>query len=137
MPAKDHYHHAVIQALENAGWTITAEQVGIVLEERRLWIDIRAMNQERNLAILVEVKGFENMPSPVDYLAHSIGKYVLYRSVLHFLDISTPLYMAVPVAAYNGILSEVIGQQTVTQSDVKLIVFDPVSEEIIEWIPQP
>jgi hypothetical protein len=42
--------------------------------------------------------------------------------------------MAVPEAAYRGILSEAIGQQTLQQNAVKLLIFDPESEEIIEWI---
>lgn len=68
------------------------------------------LNASQSVAILVEVKGFENMPSPVDYLAEAVGKYVLYRSTLDYVGITEPLYLAVPHAAYMGILSEVIGQ---------------------------
>jgi len=53
---------------------------------------------------------------------------------LNYLKIDHPLYMAVPEAAYRGILSEAIGQQTLQQNAVKLLIFDPESEEIIEWI---
>lgn len=86
--------------------------------------------------ILVEVKGFENMPSPVDYLADVVGKYVLYRAALDYGEIATPLFLAVPRAAYEGILDEDIGRQAVSRADISLIVFDPVEEEVALWIPR-
>ncbi|NJL53802.1 MAG: fatty-acid synthase [Chloroflexaceae bacterium] len=134
VPAKDKHHDAVVNALRKAGWTTIDEQVMIILEERRLWIDLQIARPDQDGAILIEIKGFENMPSPVEYLAQAIGKYRLYLSVLNYLKIDHPLYMAVPEAAYRGILSEAIGQQTLQQNAVKLLVFDPEAEEIIEWI---
>jgi hypothetical protein len=85
--------------------------------------------------ILVEVKGFEHMPSPVDYLAEAVGKYVLYRTALEYGEVAAPLFMAVPRTAYEGILSEDLGQQVVVRNGINLIVFDPTIEEIILWIP--
>lgn len=111
MPAKDGYHDTVVRALSKGGWTIVSEQVALILEERRLWIDIRAAKESENAIILVEVKGFERAPSPVEYLANATGKYALYQAVLDYLGIDIPLYMAVPEAAYHGILSEEIGRQ--------------------------
>lgn len=134
MPAKDKYHEAVVNTLRKAGWTTIHEQVMIILEERRLWIDLQIARPDHAGAVLIEIKGFENMPSPIEYLAHAIGKYRLYLSVLNYLEINHPLYMAVPEAAYHGILSEAVGQQTLKQNAVKLLVFDPESEEIVAWI---
>jgi hypothetical protein len=134
LPAKDHYHDIVVVALQKAGWSKIIEQVGIIVEDRRLWIDIRAAKEEEQRAILIEVKGFENMPSPVEYLAQATGKFALYRAALNYLKIDLPLYMAVPVAAYHGILSEEIGKQTLQQNQVRLIVFDPELEELTAWI---
>jgi hypothetical protein len=54
------------------------------VEDRRLWIDIRAAKETERLAILVEAKGFENMSSPVEYLAQATGKYTLYRAALDY-----------------------------------------------------
>lgn len=80
MPAKDRYHDVVVRALEKDGWSVTDEQLLVVMDERRLWIDIRATKEMEQRVVRVEVKGFENMPSPVDYLADAIGKYVLYQA---------------------------------------------------------
>ena len=135
MPAKDRHHDAVVHALIKAEWVITDEQVAVILGERRLWIDIEAVDPSGRRVILVEVKGFEHMPSPVDYLADAVGKYVLYRAALTYGEVETPLFMAIPVAAYNGIFSEDIGQQALAAAAISLIVFDPIHEEIIAWIP--
>lgn len=134
MPAKDRYHDAVIHALIKDGWAIADEQVAVILGERRLWIDIEAVKADDRLTILIEVKGFENMPSPVDYLAEAVGKYVLYRAALDYGEITAPLFMAVPIAAYDGILSEDIGRQAIAKAGINLIVFNPVEEEIALWI---
>lgn len=135
MPAKDHYHGAVVRALLKAGWSITEEQASIVLRGRRLWVDIRAEQADEQIEILVEVKGFENMPSPIEYLAAVVGKYVLYQAALDLLQDNTPLYLAAPVMAYNGILSEEIARQIVERDSIRLLIFDPEAEEIVQWIP--
>jgi hypothetical protein len=134
LPAKDRYHDTVLSSLRKAGWTITSEQVALVVKKRRLWIDIRAEKDSEALAILVEVKGFENTPSPVEYLANAAGKYSMYLGALDYLESTLPLYMAVPLSAYNGILSEEIGKQTLRRVGMRLIVFDSEREEIVQWI---
>lgn len=91
MPAKDRYHDTVRYAVVNAGWQITAQQVAVIVENRRLWIDLQAESATQGIAILVEIKGFENTPSPVEYLANATGKYALYRAVLDSLKIPLPL----------------------------------------------
>jgi hypothetical protein len=134
LPAKDAYHDTVVTVLRKAGWSPITEQIALIIEDRRLWIDLRAVHAAEQRAILVEVKGFEHMASPVDYLAQATGKYVLYRAALAYLKLDLPLYMAVPDAAYHGILSEEIGQQTRQQNDIHLLVFNPEGEEITAWI---
>ena len=74
------------------------------------------------------------MASPVEYLAQATGKYALYRAVLDYLAVDLPLYLAVPEAAYHGILSEEIGKQALQHNAVRLLVFDPKREEIVAWI---
>lgn len=106
MPAKDRYHDAVVRALVKNGWTITTEQMLVRFVERRLWIDIQAAKASEQLVIVVEVKGFESMPSLVDYLADAVGKYVIYLCALDYARLDARLYMVVPIVAYEGILNE-------------------------------
>jgi hypothetical protein len=135
VPAKDRYHDTVVRALTKGGWTVTAQQVAVAVPGRRLWIDLRAVMASDSLVVLIEVKGFEKMPSPVDYLASVVGQYVLYRAALDLVGLSTPLYLAVPVAAYEGILGETLGKQAVETAGIRIMLFDPIMEEIIQWIP--
>jgi hypothetical protein len=135
MPAKDRYHDVVVRALRKAGWTILEEQVALSMPRRRVWIDIRAAKDADNVAILVEVKGFERLASPVAYLAEVIGQCVLYQAILDYAQVNDRLHLAVPAAALTGILGEEIGRQAVQRAQVRLILFDPVQEEIRQWIP--
>lgn len=135
MPAKDRYHDTVVRALTKAGWIVTAQQVAVAVPGRRLWIDLRAARASDNLVVLIEVKGFERLPSPVDYLADVVGQYLLYRAALALAGLATPLYLAVPTAAYDGILGEPLGRQVVRAAEVRMLVFDPSREEIVRWIP--
>ena len=134
MPARDHYHETVRRALINDGWTLTDDPFTVLLPERFLYIDLRAEKESERLAILVEIKGFE-MASQVEALAAAIGKYNLYRSALEITKVTDKLYLAVPLAAFRGIISETLGQQLIKQHDVHLLIFDPNAEEIVQWIP--
>lgn len=72
------------------------------------------------------------MPAKDHY--HNTVIQALYRAMLDYLGVDTALYMAVPEAAYHGILSEAVGQQALKYNQVRLIMFDPNREEIIKWI---
>jgi Holliday junction resolvase-like predicted endonuclease len=135
VPAKDRYHDVVVRALQKDGWTIIAEQIALSMPARRLWIDIRAQKEAQNALILVEVKGFKTLASAVAYLADAIGQCVLYQAILEYVGITDPLYMAVPAAAFAGILGEEIGRQAIRKAQIRVIVFDAEQEEIVRWIP--
>lgn len=133
MPAKDKYHDAVVRALEKEGWSVKT-QYALLISERTVWVDLKAHRGIENISILIEVKGFENMASPVDYLARTLGQYVLYQSILEWNEESIPLYLAIPEAAYGGIFQERIGQAVIRKVQMKLLVVDVIAEEIITWI---
>ena len=84
---------------------------------------------------MIEIEGFEKMPPLVDYLASAVGQYVLYRAVPDFAGLATPLYLAVPIAAYEGILGETLGKQVMEAAGIRLVLFNPVTEEISRWKP--
>lgn len=137
MPAKDKYHDVVVNALIKDDWQIVSQQEKIHVENRRIYLDLRVLKATSNLAvtILIEVKGFEKMASPVDYLEGVVGQYVLYRAIIEETETNpTTLYLAVPTTAYEGILSERIGKIAVRKLAIKIIVFDPEKAEITQWI---
>lgn len=104
VPAKDRYHDTVKRALIKDGWRVTHEQYFLNYEGRHLWIDLRADRLESQDRLLVEIKGFEDTDSPVDYLEAALGQYSLYLAVLEALEIAIPVYRAVPLAAHTGFL---------------------------------
>jgi hypothetical protein len=112
MPAIDRYQAAVINALRKVGW--------------------QAMNNPY-LIIILEIKGFEGR-SAIDNLEEAVGQYMIYRALLDEIAVPHPLYLAVPLPAFEGILSESVGQVVRKRLGIKLIVFDVKSEEIVQWI---
>lgn len=138
MPNEDRYHAVVLHCLEKAGWIIVKEQEYISIgthndTNRRLYIDIKAQRNDEQL-VLVEVKGLER--SPVHEMMELVGQYLTYRIALDYLLIEIPLYMAIPEAAYQDIFQHILGQEIIKRYAIPLLVFDPVREEIIRWIPE-
>lgn len=139
MPNVDRYHSVVLRCLEKAGWSITKEQEYISIgthndTNRRLYIDIKAQRNDEQL-VLIEVKGLQQ--SPVHELMELLGQYLTYRMALNYLSIEIPLYMAIPEASYENIFQHILGQEMMRRYAIPILVFDPVREEIIQWIPEP
>lgn len=134
MPALDKYHQTVIRSLKKDGWNVTEEQIVLSIGRRRLLVDIEASHEKESSVIFLEIKGFENAPSLIDYLENAIGQYVLYRAILESAGTDTPLYMAVPIAAYVGIFNEEVGKVAIERLKLKLMIFNPELEEVVEWI---
>lgn len=135
MPAKDRFHPSVVRALTKDGWQISEEQYKLIIGERRLWIDLQVSKPEQNLTILIEIKDLENSASAVAALGDTVGQYLLYQVALLANDLAFPLYLAVPESAYQGILSEELGQRVIRHFDLKLLAFDPYREVITRWMP--
>jgi hypothetical protein len=133
MPAKDIYHDTVKHALVKDGWTITKEQFKLPSPNRNLWVDMRAEKESASRVILVEVKSFENVSSPIEYASAAVGKYLLYRTILTHAEIDIPLFLAVPRSAWEGIFSEPVGQLFIEEFDIAFLVFDVEAQEIIKW----
>lgn len=135
MPAKDKYHDTVIRALQKDGWIITKEQVSFPVGGRNLWVDLQAEKEKDERIILIEIKGFENIASPIAHLQQLLGQYVLYRVAVQVWKLNYPIYVAVPTPTYNSFFQEEIVKLAIQSIDMKLVVFDPNVEVITKWIP--
>lgn len=131
MPNRDKYHDVVIRALEKEGWRITSDPMTLYIPGQHLYVDLRAEKDEQT--ILIEVKVFDGYPSPVNYLGKSLGQYLLYQVMLKLMRRNTPIYLAVPLSAYESILSKPLASHALQQLDAKIIVYDPISEVIVQW----
>lgn len=138
MPRKDIYHDTVKVALQKAGWTVTREQFPLKIGNKRLSIDLEAerlISAEKGIKkILVEVKSFVG-ESEVKDLEQALGQYVLYRQVLNEIGDHRELYLAVTATTFSSVFNIELGQVLLKNKIVKLVVFDDVTEEIVQWIP--
>ena len=134
MPAKDRYHDTVKRALIKDGWTIVQEQIYLSDNQRHIWVDLSAHRGDSENSILIEVKGFENASSQVEMFMAAIGQYAFYTAMLEFLAYSYPLYLAIPLISYEGIFQAPAAQRAVENLGIWLMVFDPITEEVVRWI---
>src|SRR5437660_1477839 len=113
MPAKNIYHDAVVDALKADGWTITDDPLSLKVGERNLQVDLGAERlpigaEKGTEKIAVEVQSFTG-PSPVADLQQALGQFTMYRLILAEQQPDRALFLAIPVAVYDGILSEQLG----------------------------
>jgi hypothetical protein len=136
MPAKDIYHNTVKNALIKDGWTITDDSLFIQFGEVDMYIDIGA---ERIIAaengtqkIAVEIKSFLE-PSLVSAFHTAMGQYIDYRHALEELQSERILYLAVPQEVYETFFTRNFIQSVINRFAVKLIIYSPPQEVIIQW----
>jgi Holliday junction resolvase-like predicted endonuclease len=132
--ARDRHHNAVVKALEKEGWTVAPKAFRILSGTRNLYIDMYAAKMNSDAAVFVEVKSFQETESPIERLAQAMGQYQLYRLALNAIGDSTILYLAIPQSAFDGIFSEPVGQMAIVGINMQLLVYDPASEVIVQWI---
>jgi hypothetical protein len=137
MAAKDLFHHAVRQALIKERWEITDDPLIIQFGGVDLRIDLGA---ERLVAaekdgerIAVEIKSFLG-PSVISDFHIALGQFLNYRLALEAQESDRSLYLAVPEETYATFFHLPFGQLAVQRYQLKLIVYDAVQQEIIQWI---
>jgi len=136
MPPRDLYHHAVRAALMKDGWMITHDPYIVAAGRKNVYVDLGA---ERMLAaergeerIAVEIKTFTG-PSEVRDLEHALGQYLLYKTVIEHKDPDRQLVLALSVDAFEAVMESELGRLVRAAYDLKLLVFDPVSETVEQW----
>jgi hypothetical protein len=139
MARRDIYHDTVKHALEKDGWTITHDPFPLVVGNKRLSVDLgaeRLISAEKGTdKIVIEIKSFIGQ-SDVKDLEQALGQYTLYRQVMDATNIDRRLYLAISQDAFNSIFTIELGQILLRNQVLRLIVFDPEREEILQWIPQ-
>jgi hypothetical protein len=137
MAAKDIYHDHVRKALENDGWTITDDPYGLKWGRATLQIDLGAERliaaEKDNQKIAVEIKSFVGR-SQIDDLEDALGQLMLYRYLLRKKEPERLLYLAVNAGVYASFLSQPHVEPLLREENIRLIVFEPMKEEIIKWI---
>jgi len=137
MPQLDLYHQQVRTALTKDGWKVTHDPYVLEYKGRRVYADLGAEKpfaaEKDNQKIVVEIKVFGS-PSPMTELEKALGQYGIYRT---FLDRTSPeriLYLAIPFDTYQSFFQEAAIKEVVSEYELNLLVFNPETEEVVEWI---
>lgn len=137
MPAKDIYHSQVINALTKDGWIITHDPLRLQWGPKDMYVDLGAEQmvaaEKQGRKIAVEIKSFIG-PSEIEDLKNAIGQFILYRAVMQKTEPERQLLLAVRQTTFLELFDEPIGQLLVESERIKLIVFNPVTEEIVQWV---
>ena len=137
MPKLDKHHEAVKNALIKDGWTITDDPFTIDFEDATLFADLAAERtiaaQKENEQIAVEIKMFGSK-SAYDDLEKAFGQYQVYRAFLRQIEPDREIFLAVSTEKYEKIFTRASVKFLVAEFKIKLFIFDPEKEEIVEWI---
>lgn len=58
-----------------------------------------------------------------------------YRLALEISDPNRILYLAVPISVYGAFFKREFAQISVERYQIKQIIYDPIQEVIVQWIP--
>jgi hypothetical protein len=138
MPAKDRYHDTVKTALIKDQWTVDDKAFKLEVGKRDLFVDLGAekllIAQRATQKIAVEVKSFIGA-SPVNDLEQALGQYLLYEKIMQREHPDRILYLAVRETVYTSFFQEEIVQIFLETGSPKLLIFDEIQEEIVQWLP--
>jgi XisH protein len=138
--ARDAFHAAVKTALEKDGWQITDDPLRLEVGGVKLEIDLAAERDSSVIAavrggakIAIEIKSF--VEASAIYSFHgALGQFMNYRLALESIEPDRVLYLAVPTAAFDEFFQLEFTQQVVARYDVRLLVYDPIKQEIRQWL---
>ncbi len=137
MAAKDVFHNAVKVGLEKENWMITDDPYKVQVGGVEMYVDLAAERilaaEKQGQKIAVEIKSFIN-PSAISEFHTAIGQFLNYQVALEEQEPDRILYLAVPQGSYKTFFSLQFVQTVIQRFKIKIIVYDPVDEVIVQWI---
>jgi XisH protein len=137
MPARDIFHNAVKKGLEKEGWIITHDPLSVSFELGDMYIDLGAEKilaaEREGEKIAVEIKSFFKT-SAISEFHTALGQFINYRLALSEQEPDRTLYLAVPIDTYTSFFTIRLVQNIIKTYQLKLITYQPVTEDIVEWI---
>jgi XisH protein len=136
--AKDRFHNQVKVALIKDQWIITHDPFSVQISEAvKLQIDLGAETtiaaQRDREKIAVEIKSFIT-DSDISEFHAALGQYLNYVQALEDKEPDRILYLAVPIETYRDFFQLPFIQKSLKRHAVNLVIYDPIKEEIKEWI---
>ena len=136
--AKDFVHESVKKALIKDDWLITHDPYRIAFGGVNMAIDLGAKKliaaTKNNQKIAVEIKSFLEQSSAISQFHTALGQFINYRTILLEKEPDRVLYLAVPSFSYDSFFTLEFTQLIIKNNNLKLIIFDPDDEVIVQWI---
>ncbi len=134
--ARDIFHENVKEALLKEGWHITDDPLTFKIGKIQVQMDLGAEKfiaaEKGTEKIAIEIKTFSST-SFITALYEAVGKYIIYRNVLLLSQSDRTLYLAIPENIYNRYFSEKVIQKTIETEDLKLVIYNQMSQTISQW----
>ncbi|MEI6331225.1 MAG: element excision factor XisH family protein, partial [Pseudanabaena sp. ELA645] len=125
------------RGLEKDRWQITDDPLELEWEEVKVKIDLaaeRLIAAERDQQkIAVEIKSFISASAISDFHT-ALGQFLNYRMMLEVNEPDRQLYLAIPLDAYETFFQSNFAQASIDRYQLRLIVYEPIAEEIVKWI---
>jgi hypothetical protein len=138
MAAKDLIHAAVRAALEEDGWTITADPLTLKYRDKQVFVDLGAERwllaaERAQEKIAVEIKSFLR-PSILQDLEDAFGQYLIYLSFLKQTEPDRKLHVAITDVVYRLFSDSQAISMLLSDNHIPLIIVNPETREIVQWI---
>lgn len=134
--ARDLFHDAVREALENDGWKITHDPLPIRLGGVDLYIDLGAEKliaaEKEGRKIAVEIKSFVNV-SALHEFHLAVGQYRNYLLALSKEDPERILFLAVPEDTYERFFTLPFVQDALEFNAIDYLIYDVSRKAISKW----
>lgn len=137
MASRDKIHDLVTSALTKDGWKITHDPFTIRVGKLDLQVDLGA---ERLLAaekgeekIAVEIKSFIGK-SLITEFHLAVGQFLNYRVAMKEQSPERILFLGILFDVWEEFFQSDLAQLSIREYSLKVIVIDPLKEEIIQWI---
>jgi hypothetical protein len=135
---KDIFHQVVKNALQKENWRITDDPLHLDMGSFDYYIDLGAEEEiiaaeKEQCQIAIEIKSF--MAASTVHEFHAVlGQFLNYKLALEIKQPQRVLYLAVPKDIYQSFFQINFTQLAVQRYQLKLVIYDAQTEEILEWI---
>jgi hypothetical protein len=126
----------MVRAFYKDKWEVATTPRRIKRGKRTIHIDIEAwrnINGKLRQVLLAEIKCFASRSRTTRELYAAIGQYIIYRTILAELNMTIPLYLAIPKTVYDTVFDMSV-RRAMSDNNIKLVIVDLEAEVITQWI---